>query len=154
MLRIPRSHCGANLRVLQTAVAPKRTLLVIEELESRALLSASAPAGWVAEPNLFLQPAATGGKAPYSPYQIRHAYGLDKLSLDGSGQTIAIVDAYDHPNILSDLQQFDRAFGLPDPVFTKATPQGQPAVDNGWAGEIALDVEWAHAIAPRAHILL
>src|SRR5262249_28286556 len=45
-------------------------------------------------------------------------------------------------------------FGLPDPVFTKATPQGQPAFDAGWAGEIALDVEWAHAIAPGANILL
>jgi subtilase family serine protease len=124
--------------------------LRLEELEARALLSA----GWAAQPNLQLRPDASGGSAPYSPYQVRHAYGFDRLSLTGAGQTIAIVDAFDDPTVLGDLRQFDRAFGLPDPVFTKATPQGQPAVDNGWAGEIALDVEWAHAIAYRANILL
>ncbi len=141
------------------AVRPKQTVLHLEELEVRSLLSADGLAGWVAHPNAQLQPAAGLGKAPYSPYQVRHAYGFDKLSLDGAGQTIAIVDAFDHPNILHDLQQFDKAFGLPDPgpstfTFTKVTPQGKPPVNNLWAGEIALDVEWAHAIAYRANILL
>ena len=98
-----------------------------------------------------------------APAQIRHAYGFDQIAFtaggqttpgDGRGQTIAIVDAYDDPTVLSDLRNFDRTFGLPDPVFTKATPQGKPAMDAGWALEIALDVEWAHAIAPRANILL
>jgi hypothetical protein len=135
------------------------TVVRLEALETRALLSAGGPAGWVAQPDWHAVPDDAGGKAPYSPSQIRHAYGFDKLALDGSGQTIAIVNAFDHPNILNDLKQFDRVFGLPDPGpttfrFTKAMPQGQPAVDNTWAGEIALDVEWAHAIAPRANILL
>src|SRR5262249_23207493 len=49
---------------------------------------------------------------------------------------------------------FDRQFGLPDPNLTKATPQGQPAYNQGWALESALDVEWAHATAPGADILL
>jgi subtilase family serine protease len=133
--------------------------LRLEELEARALLSADGLEGWAAHPNLNVLPAAAAGNAPYSPYQIRHAYGFDKLALDGAGQTIAIVDAYDEPNILSDLKQFDKAFGLPDPgpstfTFTKVTPQGAPPLDSTWAGEIALDVEWAHAIAPRANILL
>src|SRR5262249_52962977 len=73
---------------------------------------------------------------------------------DGTGQTIAIVDAYDNPDIATDLHVFDQQFGLPDPPeFTKvALNSPQPNAD--WAGEIALDVEWAHAIAPGAKILL
>jgi hypothetical protein len=108
----------------------RRSRPCLEELESRNLLSV------------------------FTPAQVRAAYGFNQLPYNGSGQTIAIVDAYDDPNIASDLKVFDRQFGLPDPVFTKATPQGQPAFDAGWAGEIALDVEWAHAIAPGANILL
>ncbi|HMC63694.1 MAG TPA: S53 family peptidase [Gemmataceae bacterium] len=119
--------------------ASRQSSLRLEELEPRRLLSV------------------------FTPAQIRHAYGFDQITFqasgqtyqgNGSGQTIAIVDAYDDPNILSDLRYFDRTFGLPDPVFTKATPQGMPRADAGWAGEIALDVEWAHAIAPKAKILL
>ncbi len=75
----------------------------------------------------------------------------------GAGTTIAIVDAYDDPNIANDLHQFDVAFGLPDPTFTKENETGGttlPAGNKGWATEIALDVEWAHAIAPGANILL
>jgi subtilase family serine protease len=96
----------------------------------------------------------------YTPAQIRHAYGFDQLPawVDGSGQTIAIVDAQDNPYIVNDLITFDRAFGIPDPPsFTKVNQSGGtrfPAPDKGWAGEISLDVEWAHAIAPRANILL
>src|SRR5262249_38054816 len=54
----------------------------------------------------------------------------------------------------TDLHNFDVQWGLPDPAFVKATPQGQPPVDTGWSMEIALDVEWAHAMAPGANILL
>jgi subtilase family serine protease len=94
----------------------------------------------------------------YTPAQIQHAYGFDQMGLDGSGQTIAIVDAYDHPSIASNLHTFDQQFGLPDPPsFIKVNQYGgstMPQVNAGWAGEIALDVEWAHAIAPMANILL
>jgi subtilase family serine protease len=112
-----------------------RALLNVERLEARELLSAG-----------------------YTPAQIRHAYGVDQMWLDGSGQTIAIVDAYDDPNIISDLRTFDRKFGISDPPqFAKVNQSGGktfPKVDTGWAGEITLDVEWAHAIAPGANILL
>jgi hypothetical protein len=95
----------------------------------------------------------------YSPAQITHAYGIDQVKFgtvtgDGSGQTIAIVDAFDDPTIESDLKTFDARYGLPDPSFQKLTPQGKPAFSSGWAFEIALDVEWAHAIAPKASIIL
>jgi hypothetical protein len=95
----------------------------------------------------------------YTPAQIRQAYGFNAAVGDGSGQTIAIVDAYGDPNIFADLNTFDQAFGitpgLPSTSFlTVAMPQGTPGTDPSWAMEISLDVEWAHAIAPGAHILL
>jgi subtilase family serine protease len=93
----------------------------------------------------------------YTPAQIRHAYGFDQMWLDGRGVTIAIVDAYDDPKIGRDLTRFDRAFGLPDPPsFTKVDQFGGThfSWNDSWSGEISLDVEWAHAIAPQADILL
>jgi hypothetical protein len=139
-----------------TAARPERKVrLHLEELETRALLSASGLNAFVAQPSFSVTPLGPYGTAPYSPDQIQKAYGFNKLSLDGTGQTIAIVDAYDNPNILSDLQKFDQQFGLSDPPsLTVATPGGQPSTDTGWALEEALDVEWAHAIAPGADILL
>jgi hypothetical protein len=110
-----------------------------------------------------VNPLGSGGPTGYSPSQVRHAYGFDNIVFsggivgDGSGTTIAIVDAYDDPNIANDLHQYDVRFGLPDPVFTKVDQWGgtsYPAVDSAWISEIALDVEWAHAIAPAAKILL
>jgi subtilase family serine protease len=93
--------------------------------------------------------------APYAPAQARHAYGFDQVNLNGAGQTIAVIDAYDDPNIGNDLAAFDRRFGLPNTALIKAVPtSGAPVFDAGWAGEIALDVEWAHAAAPGATILL
>ena len=99
----------------------------------------------------------------YTPAQIDSYLGL---SGDGTGQTIAIVDAYDDPNVTPDLNTFSAQFGLPrvcgtagaDPAncfnFSVAKPQGQPLLDSGWALEISLDVQWAHAVAPKATILL
>jgi subtilase family serine protease len=76
--------------------------------------------------------------------------------------TIAIVDAYDAPSIESDLAVFSAQYGLPacttaNGCFTKVDQNGgsrYPRSDAGWALEISLDVEWAHAIAPGANILL
>jgi subtilase family serine protease len=120
-----------------------------------------------AEPMLHVRPmrgphGGGGGGTPagYSPAQIRHAYGFDHLTQNGTGQTIAIVDAYDDPNISSDLNTFSTQFGLPTTTsgaftFTKAYAQGsKPSGNAGWGQEISLDVEWAHAIAPNANILL
>jgi subtilase family serine protease len=97
--------------------------------------------------------------------QIQHAYGMDAVTLydsngnaypgDGSGETIAIVDAYRELNIASDLAHFDSIYGLPDPPsFQEVYAQGTPAGNTSWGLEIALDVEYAHAMAPGANILL
>ena len=138
-----------------------------EAMEVRQVLSA-CPLGYAASDLLQTHAAngaaamATAGPTGYTPAQILHAYGFDSVSFsgvtaNGAGETIAIVDAYDDPNIAKDLRQFDLQFGLPDPVFTKVNQTGgasAPPANTGWASEIALDVEWAHAIAPGASILL
>jgi len=100
----------------------------------------------------------------YGPAQLRAAYGVDKLAqfhLDGTGRTIVIVDAFQSPAIQQDLATFDAVFGLPAPPrFDIVAPDGLTPFDQadpiqtGWAGEISLDVEYAHAIAPGAAIKL
>jgi subtilase family serine protease len=99
----------------------------------------------------------------YGPGQIRSAYGFDQLGkqgIDGRGQTIVIVDAYQSPTIRHDLATFDRLAGLPSAPLDIYAPQGLTPFDQndanqvGWASEITLDVEYAHAIAPRARIAL
>lgn len=99
---------------------------------------------------------SSSGPTGYTPAQIRSALGLTGT---GAGQTIAIVVAYNHPNIAADLATFDTKFGLPaPPSFKKVSQTGStttfPATDAGWALETSLDVEWAHAIAPGSGILL
>jgi subtilase family serine protease len=96
----------------------------------------------------------------YIPSQMRHAYGFDKVANQGAGQVIGIVDAYDDPNIESDLAVFSRQFSLPacsssNGCFSKVYANGRkPGPNANWGIEIALDVEWAHAIAPQARIVL
>jgi subtilase family serine protease len=119
------------------------------------MLAASPLTNVVCSPNVSF--FAGSGFSVYSPNQIRHAYGFDQVGWNGAGQTIAIVDAYDDPTVLTDVQKFDRQWGLADPKLTvaKMTSGGRaPIYNSGWAMEIALDVEWAHAIAPGASILL
>src|SRR5262249_54295206 len=110
-----------------------------------------------------LSPLAAAGPQGYTPGEIRPAYGLNQVSGDGSGQTIAIIDAYNDPNIVADLHAFDVTFGLPDPAMAGVGQDGSanlPGVDpagrgaSNWEVEETLDVEWAHALAPGASILL
>jgi len=88
----------------------------------------------------------------YAPPQLRHAYGFDQLAATGANQKIAIVDAYGNANIQNDLNTFCSQYGLNS---TTVQILGQnTGTDSGWALETALDVEWAHAIAPGATIIL
>ncbi len=105
--------------------------------------------------------------ACYDPAQLRAAYGLNTLyarGVTGKGETIVIVDSFGSPTIKHDLTVFDRQFGLAaPPSFKIITPAGKiPAYSTsyqngtmvGWADETTLDVEYAHALAPGANILL
>ena len=66
---------------------------------------------------------------------------------DGSGQTIAIVVADHNAFLWDELYLFDAAYGLPNPNFTQVNFAGN-RTNDGWAEEEALDVEWAHVMAP------
>ncbi|HEX4705419.1 MAG TPA: S53 family peptidase [Pseudonocardiaceae bacterium] len=101
--------------------------------------------------------------ACYGPAQIQRAYDLPALfatGTEGQGQTIAIVDSFGSPTIEHDLKVFDQTYDLPAPKLTIIQPAGPvPPYDGssnraGWAGETNLDVEWAHAMAPKVNILL
>ncbi|MGA2548892.1 MAG: S53 family peptidase [Burkholderiaceae bacterium] len=141
--------------------------------------------------------SATTVVTTYTPAQIRQAYQLPPLTgvnfnaaltaataaQFGSAQTIYIIDAYNDPNVISDLSKFNTQFGLPScstvsiPVnetlpltapksgsgcqlsVVYATAAGKltatvPAYNSGWVTEIALDTQWAHATAPMARIIL
>lgn len=96
----------------------------------------------------------------YSPAQIKAAYHLPTT---GGNGTIAIVDAFNAPDIESDLNAFSSQFGLPPCTkmsgcltvhYQGANSPGSPPAGTNWDIEISIDVEWAHAIAPNAKILL
>ncbi len=96
----------------------------------------------------------------YTPAEIKEIYDVPTGggAPDGSGQTIVIVVAFGNPTIKSDLAAFDSAFDLSDPSLTIVGPNGSgnqsdPNVQN-WSFETSMDVEWAHAIAPGAAIVL
>jgi len=101
----------------------------------------------------------------YTPQNMRTAYGLNGLinaGWVGAGETIVIIDSYGSPTIEEDLKSFDAGYGLPDPPSLKVlSPAGTVPWDPtlypdqpGWAFETTLDVEWAHAMAPGAAIVL
>lgn len=96
------------------------------------------------------------------PDDIKKYYGFPTSMTAGSGNTIAIVDPYDNPNAESDLEIFSSMFGLPscttaNGCFKKVNATGGSTFtspQNNWSSEISLDIQWAHAIAPGAKILL
>ncbi|HSY15450.1 MAG TPA: hypothetical protein VK816_05650 [Jatrophihabitantaceae bacterium] len=100
----------------------------------------------------------------YSPQEIRRAYGLTGLLASGDngrGQTIVIIDSYGSPTVAADLARFDADFGLPAPPSLKVlAPLGTVPFDAndptqaGWAEETSLDVQWSHAMAPDARIVV
>jgi subtilase family serine protease len=105
---------------------------------------------------------ATSSPTGLSPATIKSVYSFTTSSTAGAGKTIAIVDAFDDPTAENDLAVFSTQFSLPqctttNGCFTKVDQRGgtsYPRKDAGWALEISLDIQWAHAIAPGAHILL
>ncbi|MGN6252836.1 MAG: S53 family peptidase [Marmoricola sp.] len=129
-------------------------------------------------------PAAGTSSRRFTPPGIQGSYGLPALygaGLDGHGKTIAIVDSFGYPQAAADLKTFSNAYGLPEmcgmPDVTcdpstmgtfstlqfgnhqvKAPPAGSQSPgqedSNAWSVEVALDIEYAHTVAPGANILL
>jgi uncharacterized repeat protein (TIGR01451 family) len=145
--------------------------LSLESLEERVVPSSSPLAAVTATPQHVLaeggiaKPGGATSPAWLTPGQVTNAYGINNIFFnngtvkgDGTGQTIAIVDAYHNPTALSDLQAFDAFFKIPDPPsFQQVNQNGgtnYPAQNSGWITEESLDVQWAHAVAPGANIIL
>ncbi|MFE9098849.1 peptidase S8 [Streptomyces sp. NPDC007264] len=111
-------------------------------------------------------PKAADASTPsgYGPGDLQSAYGLTSAAAsNGSGETIAIVDAYNDPNAESDLATYRSSYGLPacttaNGCFKKVSQTGSttslPSSDTGWAEEISLDLDMASAVCPNCHILL
>ncbi len=109
-----------------------------------------------AHPPIHIMAGTTAGPHGLTPSQVKAAYNLPPTG--GSG-TIAIVSAYHHPDIATDLAGFDAQFGLPactvkNKCLNIHAIKSGTKDDSGWDMETALDAEWAHAIAPQAKLLI
>jgi hypothetical protein len=171
-----------SVRRLRIESLETRTLLSLTLPVERDIVAAGIQLAPTAASNFSeASPLAQSYIAPvgFTPQQIRMAYGINSISLgslvgDGAGQTIAIVVPYNNPKFVSttdanyltsDLHLFNVAFGLSDPPsFSKLDQNGGtnypgigpagPGAERSWAQETALDVEWTHAVAPQANIIL
>lgn len=125
--------------------------------EKQAALKGVAPR--TVKPN-----ASSATPTGYGPSDLQSAYGLTSAAAShGTGETIAIVDAYDDPNAEADLATYRSHYGLSacttdNGCFSKVSQTGSttslPNADSGWAGEISLDLDAASAICPNCSILL
>lgn len=118
----------------------------------------SEPAALSGSPDAATPAAVPAG---YGPADLTSAYRLDSTA--GSGQTVAVVDAYDNPTAEADLAVYRAQYGLPacttaNGCFRKVNQVGAssplPATNSGWAAEIALDVDMVSAVCPQCNILL
>ncbi len=115
-----------------------------------------------AQCHAWMKPDASTSPVGLTPATMKSAYHFPTSLTSGTGKRIAIVDAFDLPSAEADLNTFSRKFGLPpcttaNGCFKKINQTGgttYPKYDAGWGLEIAMDIEWAHAIAPGARILL
>lgn len=137
---------------------------VVAEASAETVTTASCSTQSTVGARCLAQATGSGSSSPVglSPAQIKAAYGWSAKTTAGSGQTIAIVVAHDNPAVESDLAVFSGQYGLPpcttaNGCFTKVDSSGgpnYPSYTKGWEFEIEIDVQWTHAIAPGAKILL
>jgi subtilase family serine protease len=164
---------AAAAPVAAAAVTPAAAAVHVVPFATGHVLAA----GKMTQPPTTAQCETQYGIACYQVFQLQRAYNLAPLftrGIEGQGQTIVIVDAFGSPSIASDLNTFDAQMHLPNPpsfhVITPAGPitttpktctstykPGGPDLCSdyyGWTDETSLDVEWSHAMAPKANILL
>lgn len=152
-IRVAQSVCRAPTSGHASCHAKK---LVTEKVSSSkaAALEEKGVAKSVKDSRLGFGPA--GG---YTPKQVARAYGIDATTK--TKQTVAIVDAFDNPSVRADLNAFDQHYGFPKETnksFQVINQSGQasplPTPDEGWAGEITLDVQSVRAVCRSCRILL
>jgi hypothetical protein len=149
----------------RTSTSDEDALSSIQKLPQKAVCSDATPG--FAHCHARIRTDAAGNIAPLAapsgltPASIQAAYLIPAGG--GGGATVAIVDANDNPKAESDLAVYRAQFGLPpcttaNGCFKKVGQTGSttslPAVDNGWAGEIALDLDMVSAACPSCKILL
>jgi len=132
----------------------------VPEWQAKHLARAACPEakpGWAQCAALIAYAKARPPVVGWTPADIQAVYNLPSAS-KGSGQIVAIVDAYDNPNVASDLSAYRSYFGLPAANFHKYNQKGQqshyPKGDAGWGFEIDLDVEMVSAACPNCTIYL
>jgi subtilase family serine protease len=138
------------------------SLLLISAIVGPGTVLAGSPREQYAHHPLHVRPNASTSPTGLSPATIKSAYGFTTSNTAGAGKTIAIVDAYNDPTVEADLGVFSSQYGLPActtangcfKVVNQSGGSKLPKTNAGWALEISLDVQWAHAIAPGAKILL
>ena len=139
---MPLAAAGADASTAQ-CFAPAPASVSISDGVNTATYTGAAYAG------CFFQPA-----------ELQTAYNFTSLftqGLDGTGQTIVIVDAFGSPTLAQDVATFDAVFGLPPAqitTFNVNVTGAPPRQNSGFATETTLDVEWAHVVAPNAKIAL
>jgi subtilase family serine protease len=172
---------GTSRRIISAVVVVALLLAIAADTffpDSGATTHAAAPGNaiphWVTVKPRYLMAGTANGSNPrfscqtpgapvrcYGPKQIRAAYDIQRVldaGDEGQGSTIVIIDAFQSPTIQHDVDLFSKIFGLLPTKVHIIAPNGlTPFNPNdptqvGWAGEITLDVEWAHAIAPAATI--
>jgi len=147
---------GTIVPNIEEPISRRRHSPNFESLETRQLLSAAAITVSAADLKLVAD-ASSSPAGGYTPAELRQAYGFGSVSGTGAGQTIAIIDAYNDPDIASDLNTFDSEFDLASASLKVVNQSGGSSLPGGNASaalEESLDVEWAHAMAPGATILL
>ena len=134
-------------------------LAVIGSATSLFAKNADPNAGVTEHPDFIIR-SILGATVPNSgggitPTQFRKAYGVSAFKDNGKGVTIAIVDACGNTGAQSDLNKYDSTYGLPAITIKVVKPEGPPCSDpNGWGVETDLDLQMAHAIAPKANLVL
>lgn len=130
-------------------------------LGNALVIGTNITASLLSKPNTIYNVTQAIAYNYFTPQDLQEAYNvtwLYKHGISGNGTVIGILDFSGDPYIVEQLHSFDSMFNLPDPPFFEIQPIGaynpNEGISNGWALEISLDVEYAHAIAPNAGIIL
>src|SRR5581483_1186166 len=161
-------NVGGVLGLLTTTTVRRKTTTTTAKPTTTSSTSTTKPSTTTTSTSTSTTLATTttttsGTHRGFGPADLRAAYGLTSAaSTGGSGQTVAIVDPYDHPNAEADLGVYRSYYGLPacttaNGCFRKVDERGgtaYPAGNATWDQEIALDIEMVSAACPNCHILL
>ena len=155
------THSGGSSRGVPT---PSWLMSIVkgnESTQTPSKMRGAVPMDLTLNQKVNIKSQNGGNLIYYSPSEIRNTYNATSLlssGYDGRGETISIVDAFGDPYIQGELDNFSSSFGMPSTTVNVICVDGpcdySNGITTGWNGEIALDVEWAHAMAPGATINL